>query len=70
MYLEVKKQDAFYESKINGSKQGTRDAFREWNNTSMLPLTYLEVLKEEQRCHWRFNKLTKRKRVSREASLG
>ena len=44
MYLEVKKQDAFYESKINGSKQGTRDAFREWNNTSMLPLTYLEVL--------------------------
>ena len=70
MYLEVKKQDAFYESKINGSKQGTRDAFREWNNTSMFPLTYLEVLKEEQRCHWRFNKLTKRKNVSREASLG
>ena len=29
MYLEVNKQDAIYESKINGNKQGTRDAFRE-----------------------------------------
>ena len=63
--LEVKNLEATYESQISSLKcnnQSTRDVFRELNKPSKVRLLYLEVLKRERRCGWRFCKLTKRKK--------
>ena len=46
--MEVKKQEANYESQISGlkcNKQCTRDVFRDGNKSSKALLIYLKVLK-------------------------
>ena len=60
-YLEGKKQEATYDSQVLSlkcNKQCNGDAFREWNKWSKGWLIYLEGLKHEKRCGWRFRKLT------------
>ena len=60
-YLEVKQQEHTSDSQLPSlkcNKQSTRDVFREWNKWSKGWLFYLEGLKHEKRCGWRFCKLT------------
>ena len=59
-YLEGIKLEATFDTQVPSlkcNKQCNGNAFREWNKWSKGWLTYLEGLKHEKRCGWRFCQL-------------
>ena len=60
-YLELKKQEANYESQITGlkcNKECTRHVFRDGNKSSKVRLIYLKISKHGERHGWCFCKQT------------
>ena len=66
MYLEVKKQEANYDSQLSSlkcNKKCTCDTFRDRKKSSKVQLIYWKILKHGERLAWCFCQQTKRKKA-------